>query len=792
MDPLALLDMERRSGTSNQDVDEFLLKADAVARAVEQIKNGTFDPNDCDVPGYITPEQEAAEEAARLKRQIERQQREEERKRKEKADEHENWWTRAKLRFSIERGDDSDSEGQDQAQVWANRVVQAYKSRDANDYSVWDAWEPKDPVTLEEKARQDALTEKMKNDAFEKSNPEFCAQFQEDLEKRQRSTREKARQAERLRRAANSCYARKQYAAAVDKYMAALADAPHDPVILTNLAQTFLRQELLADALEFCERALFVAPTHLKALSRKAAVLHKQRDLAGAAAVIEEAARLHPTNKDLLEQHSVIVGEFQDAQSQQKLDALLAAPPALATLHLHATHELLARLVDGPLDVDALKALGPVLAADPQARLLFRTRGALAAVAAAADVPEALACLSTAAAADDRTRRVLFHDAVFRTWLLQALATATAPPLWTLLDALVAVPFWKAAVVAAPAVLQQLLLLLAPVGEATVVAAGLLFSLSDAAACRQTLATALVPVVLRHVLGFLRTPAAAAMDAVLGLLLNLSNESVFREVVATEPDVHLEATQLLVAALQATGSDRAAAVLLNLAIDPASAIRADLMTAGGPRVALQLLQSGRGLTDNVEASSVVLQSHCVGLLCRLHSLEDRRAELAHPADLDVLWRVFLGDLARPIDEDMALRWHLRAQTLCHVAWAMELPATKHFFRARGGLATLFGSGVLKTPAPFPPAFERFVANATKCAIALIRDRDAADARAIVDNDGLATLVACMKDAKDDKVAQKNVAILLASLCGMDASIKSRVRELRGIEMMLSICRSMKL
>ncbi len=66
----------------------------------------------------------------------------------------------------------------------------------ANDYSVWDKWEPKDPVTLEEKAQQEALLEKMRNEEFEKSNPDFCNQFKEDLERRQRTTREREKQAE--------------------------------------------------------------------------------------------------------------------------------------------------------------------------------------------------------------------------------------------------------------------------------------------------------------------------------------------------------------------------------------------------------------------------------------------------------------------------------------------------------------------------------------------------------------------------------------------------------------------
>ncbi|EQC31712.1 hypothetical protein SDRG_10505 [Saprolegnia diclina VS20] len=778
MNPMDLLDMERRSGVSNQDLDDFVRKADAVARAVDQIKNGTFDPDECDVPGYLTPEQEAAEERARQKREAERKQREEERKRKEKADEHENWWTRAKLRFSIERAEDDDGEASSaKADAWANRVVQAYKARDANDYSVWDAWEPKDPVTLEEKARQAALDEKMKNDAFERANPEFCTQFQEDIAKRRKSTREKAKLAEKLKTRGNAHYKRKQYVDAIKQYVAALAEAPHDAAVLTNIAQSYLRLECLDDALEFCTRALYVAPAHMKALSRKAAVLHRLQDLQGAAAVMKEATRLYPDNKDLLEQHSAIVGEYDDVCARSALDASMVAVPTLDTLHLHAAKKLLAKLDDA-----AMVALSPVLHVDAQVRLLFRTSGALASVAAAAETnATALDCLVAATATDDRNKRALYHDVAFRAWFTAALASSNTPALWQLLEALLAVPLWKTLVVQTPSLLAQLLRLLAPRSVVTATAARLLITVSDVHACRVTLTTSLVQPVLRQSLAFLGAPASEALSDVLGLLLNLSNESIFRAIVETEPDLHLEMTQSLVDTLAASASERAAAVLLNLAINPTSAIRTDLHTAGAPRVLFMLLDRD---------GERMLQSHCVSLLCRLHSLPALREELARPSDLALLWRVLETSTASAMPD--AMTWHVRAQVLCHFAWAMDLPSTRAFCRRAHCLTALFRSGLLSHTPPFPPAFERCLANATKCAIALVRDGQRSDVDAIVQNGGLEALVECMRSAKDDKVARKNVAILLASLCGQDEAIKARVRELRGIEMMLTICRSMKL
>jgi hypothetical protein len=172
---------------------------------MEQIKNGTFDPATCKVPGYKTPEQEEKERVEKLRADQERKRKQAERQRKAKDDEREQWWRRAKLRFAMERGEhdvDDDEPGdavkdpKAQADQWANRVLTAYKVRDANDYSVWNHWVPEDPATLEEKAAREQALEKLRNAEFEKTNPDFCQQFKDDLEKRQQTQRDRERDAE--------------------------------------------------------------------------------------------------------------------------------------------------------------------------------------------------------------------------------------------------------------------------------------------------------------------------------------------------------------------------------------------------------------------------------------------------------------------------------------------------------------------------------------------------------------------------------------------------------------------
>uniref|UniRef100_K3X375 Uncharacterized protein n=1 Tax=Globisporangium ultimum (strain ATCC 200006 / CBS 805.95 / DAOM BR144) TaxID=431595 RepID=K3X375_GLOUD len=335
MDPMRALDMQFRTGISHDEVDGFATRMDMIAKAMEEIKNGTFDPNTCKIPGYKTPEQEEAERIEHERLERERARREHERKQQQKRDESENWWMKAKLRFSV---DDDDDAGEDcdnnaankasgsseKVQFAANRALAAYKERDANDYSLWNNWEPQDPVTQEERAEKEAQLEKQRNAEFESNNPEFCNQFKMDLETRQKTQKEKERIADKLKQQGNQLYKRKQYASALQQYMKALEKCPFNVAVLTNIAQCYLRLEEYDDSVEFSSRALFVDPDHIKALSRRAAVWHIQKKWHEAAQDMEKAIQLDPDNEDLVEQHSIIVGDYEDSIAHSKFHAIIA------------------------------------------------------------------------------------------------------------------------------------------------------------------------------------------------------------------------------------------------------------------------------------------------------------------------------------------------------------------------------------------------------------------------------------------------------------------------------------
>ncbi|KAL4102212.1 Mitochondrial import receptor subunit TOM70 [Phytophthora ramorum] len=97
--------------------------------------------------------------------------------------------------------------------------------------------------------------------------------------------------------------------------------------------------------------------------------------------------------------------------------------------------------------------------------------------------------------------------------------------------------------------------------------------------------------------------------------------------------------------------------------------------------------------------------------------------------------------------------------------------------------------VYRRPTGETTACERLVGNIVKVLIAMQSDRDPADAQAFRKTRSLTVLVQALQELSDG-LARKNVAILLAKLCQSDSHVKDAVRELRGIEMMLSVSRSL--
>ncbi|CCI43580.1 unnamed protein product [Albugo candida] len=356
---------------------------------MKEIKNGTFDPANCKIPGYKTPEQQERDEAERKRRELERKKREHEGKEKMKAEEKEIWWNRARLRASgsVEEGEGLEREHD------KNRIVCSYKEKDANDYSIWDHWKPHDPASMEEEKEKEDCRTKLENEAFERNNSQFCDQFKKDLNKRQKSEREKQKSSQKWKAEGNAFYKRKQYEQAIDMYMKAIRETPFIAAILFNVALCHFRLDQMDDSIEFSSRAIFIDPQHVKALSRRAAAKYKQNRLQEAVDDLKIAVRIEKSNPDLLEQYSSIVGEYEDTLLHAKLvkkynlnesntvedstaDTLinLQAATGSAILRLRSLLKLIRDAPDNEIDLkEGYELIATILSRDTDARLWFRT-----------------------------------------------------------------------------------------------------------------------------------------------------------------------------------------------------------------------------------------------------------------------------------------------------------------------------------------------------------------------------------------------------------------------------------
>jgi len=292
-----MLDIERRTGVKDADITSFLKKVGDVESLVKGMKDGSIDPDDKRIRkklGIKSDEERRAEEQATAKRREAARLRREAEAKAEKEEEHRKWWDAAEMMFgeAKKHAEESDAERAIRAATNVNRIVGCYTKRDANDYSQWHDWKPKDPVTLEEEAEQQAMLDKLRDAEFEKNNPDFCNQFKKDLEDRQKSSEEKRRKAEKQKKLGNQYFKRKEYTAALKHYMTALQDERFVVTYLTNIAQTHLRLEQWDDCLEFCKRAIYVEPKCIKAYSRRAAVYRLQGRLAEAVAELKKAVEI--------------------------------------------------------------------------------------------------------------------------------------------------------------------------------------------------------------------------------------------------------------------------------------------------------------------------------------------------------------------------------------------------------------------------------------------------------------------------------------------------------------------
>jgi len=307
---------------AEDDLEDFLKKVDTISSQIQAIKRGEADEDLLRLPSTPTSStastkttNDSLEFERRRQEALDRLEQEKaEGARKRRDEEKKKWWEHAKLVHGGEsktEGDDDDAEERRRlkaAEEWR-------RSHDANDYSRWDRWltDLDDPIAREQKLKLKEKQNAKDMSEFEARNAEWCAQMRKDMDKRRDAAEAKEKRCARLRKEGNEHYKRKRFQRAVLFYHECLKLCPFDVAVLTNIAQCQWKLRDVEQTIEFASRALFVEPNHVKALCRRAAALSASEQFDRAVEDLDRASVAAPDNASVTAQRLRLRRAIEDA-----------------------------------------------------------------------------------------------------------------------------------------------------------------------------------------------------------------------------------------------------------------------------------------------------------------------------------------------------------------------------------------------------------------------------------------------------------------------------------------------
>jgi len=272
------------------------------------------------------------------------------------------------------------------------------------DYSRWDEFlrAPDDPVAQVALAAREEELERLRNDEFEKNNPEFCDSVKSDIAKRDRAERKKTESVERLKIRGNKLFKKRRFADAIKTYMDALKQRPFLLPLLFNIAQAHYRLKEHDDAIEFCNRAICIEANHVKALYCRARVYRSLGrckcalvDLQAAAAAVEVVGAGESistlVSNELLDVQMEVDREFAESEVRRAIEQGRAAPSegkrsaskaalpaAISSQEPHGLmRELQTKLLEPESTVAASGAAVTLMQTNASERVFIRLSGAL-------------------------------------------------------------------------------------------------------------------------------------------------------------------------------------------------------------------------------------------------------------------------------------------------------------------------------------------------------------------------------------------------------------------------------
>ncbi|KAK7241337.1 hypothetical protein SO694_00050284 [Aureococcus anophagefferens] len=310
-DPMAALDMEKRTGIKHADIDDFLERAKAVEQKIEDIRSGKISVE------QLAAEQEAElkakrdAEAAKIKRLAEIAEREKLRRAKEKAEERESWW-RGALAPCTATATTSRATPSSAATPTSPPGRAAAQVRERLRPLERGPLDAEGPSGFEEEAAVEKEKTDKENAVFEKNNKEFCDNFMADME-------------------GNRYFKAKKYDDALRLYRESLGVRPYEKTTLLNVAQVFLKMALWDDALERGARA-----REARAVDEAAALA----EAAAGAPKLSDAEKTKRDSEELLAAFSKIAAKSGTAPRAARSSADLARSAASAAASARSSGRL--------------------------------------------------------------------------------------------------------------------------------------------------------------------------------------------------------------------------------------------------------------------------------------------------------------------------------------------------------------------------------------------------------------------------------------------------------------------
>ena len=261
-DPMAMLDIERRTGIKNSDVDDFVKKTTAVQDAIASLVKGDVDPSKISLKKYgiLTEMEQKEEDERRETNRREMEARVAKEKEIERVREREKWWDGATYMYGpregseewLEERDGARKEEKEAREKRTEEENRRLKDRYSLDYNRWNVsrYVPDDEATKEEAA----ILQKKKEDEdmakFEADNAAWCEGQKEDINKRKKDRVKKEKNAEVERQRGNKCYKQKNYKRALEAYMSSLSGSAYKTTTLTNISLCHTKTKNWEEAME--------------------------------------------------------------------------------------------------------------------------------------------------------------------------------------------------------------------------------------------------------------------------------------------------------------------------------------------------------------------------------------------------------------------------------------------------------------------------------------------------------------------------------------------------------------